>query len=239
MKGMRFLDAFVQVVKATSPEDWARYCELASKIAHVWPETEAESDEVGRKKLAGHVKSTRAEAVRDDFRDVFPEVFKLESAFPDLFVKAMRSNRISVTGFNPDDLSGPIDITPEMMDLVLDWIRRADIVDPHLADAWVDWDASTIQFGHRTLIGVRVTLKGPSQGSQQGGRPTVADWDAAEDALSLEIKERGLPSRDNEKGWQTKEDVCRWVAELLEARGESAAWSTIKARVNIMLKCKK
>src|SRR5262249_41256463 len=99
-----------------------------------------------------------------------------------------------------------------------------------------DWDASAIQFGHRTLIGVRVTVKEPSHGSQQGGRPTATDWDAIEDLLRLQIEERDFPSRDNAKGWRSKEDVCRWVDEVLADKGDSAGWTTIKAHVNAMLK---
>ncbi len=148
----------------------------------------------------------------------------------------MRSNQISVTGFDADDLSR-INITPEMMDIVLDAIRRVDAADPDLKpDAKLDWDENRIRFGYRTLMGVKVTVNEQSRHLRQGGRPTVADWDAVEAALHLEIEQRGLPSRDNEKGWRTKEDVCRWVAEVLEARGESAAWSTIRQNVKAMLK---
>ncbi len=235
MKRMRFLDGFVQVVKAADPEKWGRYCKLVSKVAHVSPETEAESDEVGRKKLAGHVKETRDEAVRGDFRDVFSEVYKLESAFPDLFVEAMRSKRISVTALDPDNLPDPINITPEMMDIVLDTMRAPFIVGPDLGDAKLDWHASAIDVGHRTFVGVRVTMKKAAH-SKRGGRPPVLDWDAIEAAVHVEIGKRGKPSSENVKGWQTNADVCRFVADLLEARKEHAADSTIKERVNAMLK---
>jgi hypothetical protein len=232
MKGMRLDDAFVAVVKATSPEKWSRYCELASKIAQVWPETEAEADAAGRAKLTGHVKEDLTTRLRGDaeYLDMFPEAYDLENAFLDLFVEAVRSNQISITGFDPDHLTRPTIITAELMDIVVDGMRVSEG-----ADAKLDWDASTIQLGHRTLIGVRITLN-EARDRQQGGRPTVADWDAIEDLLRLEIEKRGPPNRDNEKGWRIKADVNRWVDGVLENREESAAPSTIRDRVNAMLK---
>ena len=157
MKSMHLADAVVAVAKATSPEKWSRYCELASKI-RVCIGTEAEGEAAGRARLTGHVREDVDALIRGEHRDINPELYALENAFLDLFVEAMRSKQISVSCFDPDYLSGPIRITPEMMDIVLD-VMRARVVDPDLVDAKIDWDASAIQFGNRTLIGIRAALK--------------------------------------------------------------------------------
>lgn len=230
MKSVRLADAVVAVAKATCPEKWSRYCELASRIV-VCIGTEAEGEAAGRARLMGHSKEDLTALLRGDpeYLAMFPEAYDLECAFLDLFVEAVRSNKICITGFDPNDLRHPIRITAKLMDIVVDAMHVFE--EP---DAKLDWDASTIQIGQRTLIGVRVTMKNALD-TQRGGRPTVADWDAIEELLRLEIAKRGLHSRDNERGWQTKADVCRWVAEVLEDRGESAALSTIKDHVNRVL----
>ncbi len=232
MKGIRLNDALVAVVKATSPEKWSRYCDLASKIAGTGP---AEKGAAGRAMLRGERGLSAGDAFRlavtDDpeLRDMLHEAASLKKTFLDLFVEAVRSNKVSVSGFDPDDLRRPIRITAELINIALDGMHVEG------SDANLDWDASTIQFGHRTLIGVRVTLN-EARDRQQGGRPTVADWDAIEDLLRQEIKQRGPPNRENEKGWRNKADVNRWVDGVLEDREETAAPSTIRDRVNAMLK---
>ncbi len=233
MKGMCLRDARVALVKATSPEKWSRYCELASKIADMGP---AEKEAAGRARLMGERDLSLSNAVRlalgDDpgLRDMLHEAYDLERAFLDLFVQAVRSNKISITGYDPDDLRHPIKITPELINIALDGMHVLEG-----SDANLDWYASTIRFGHRTLIGVRVTMK-KALDTKQAGRPTVADWDAIGDILRGKIEKRGPPSHDNEKGWRTKADVCLFVADVLEDRKESAALSTIRKHVNVVLK---
>jgi hypothetical protein len=183
MESMRLADAVIAVAKASSPEKWSRYCELASKI-RVCIGTETEGEEAaGRARLMGHIRESLTECLRGDpeYLAIFPEAYDLQSAFLDLFVKAIRSNQISVTGFDPDHLTRPIRISASLMGIVVDAMRGSDG-----ADAKLDWDASTIQIGHRTLIGVRVMKR---ELNTQGGRPTVADWDAIDDLLRLEDRD--------------------------------------------------
>jgi len=231
MESMRLADAVVAVAKATSPEKWSRYCELASKIK-VCIGTEAEGEAAGLARLTRHSKEDLTAILEGDpeYLAMFPEAYDLKCVVLDLFVEAMRSNQISVTGFDPDHPTRRITIAAEMMDIAVDAMRVSEG-----ANAKLDWDESTIQFGHRTLVGVRVTMK-KALDTQKGGRPPVADWDVIEHLLRLEIKKKGLPSPDNEEGWWTKADVCRSVADMLDARNEHAAPSTIRDHVNAVLK---
>src|SRR5262249_53880521 len=227
MKGMRFAEAFVQLMRATDPEKWSRYCQIAAEISGANP---ASAESAGRNLIMRRLElkdDTFDEALRADpgYLRIFFETLALEMTFTDLFLEAMRSNKVSVIAFDPDDVTHPIKITPEMMDVTMDDGRTAR----------VKWDTSKIKFGKRRWFGVRVTLKG-ALGTPRGGRPTAADWDAVQELLRREIKGRGWPNPDNERGWRTKEDVSRWVAEVLQDRKESAAESTIRSHVNLMLK---
>lgn len=67
------------------------------------------------------------------------------------------------------------------------------------------------------------------------GRPSTVDWDVVEDALGIEIKDRGFPTRENDKGWRTQSDVERWMLALLSDRGEEAGDTTVRDHARDML----
>jgi hypothetical protein len=73
------------------------------------------------------------------------------------------------------------------------------------------------------------------QSRKRGGRPSKVNWEAIGAALDLEIRNRGLPDLENPVGWRTQADAEKWVADLLEARNEPAAASTVRDRVRRML----
>jgi hypothetical protein len=220
------MDGYIAVIQGTCPEKWSRYCEIAAEMSSAEP---ADAETEGRNLIMRRLEmgeDTFDKALRADpeYLSIWFETLALERAFADLFVKAMRSNKVSVIAFDPGNLLDPIKITPEMMDVTMDYG----------APSRVDWNLSGIRLQGRRMFRVRVTLKEALE-TRKGGRPTAADWDAVEKLLSDEIDKREWPTRDGEKGWQTIEDVCRWVAVILDERKESAAESTIRSRVNLML----
>ncbi len=226
MQDARLIDAYIAVVQGTSPEKWSRYCEIAAEISGAEPD---KAEGAGRNLLMRRHKigeDTLEKSLEADpeYLEIFFESHELEIAFVSLFVQAMRSNEVTVIAFDPDDITHPIKIDPDMMDVVM------------APSEWrVEWGHSKIKFEKGRWFEVRVTLKGALD-TPRGGRPTVADWDAIEELLRREIKKRGPPSRDNEKGWWTKADVFRWMEAVLEDRKESAAPSTIRDHVNAVLK---
>jgi hypothetical protein len=71
--------------------------------------------------------------------------------------------------------------------------------------------------------------------SRAGAKPK-ADWDVVREALKIRIKEIGPhgPDHDDVK-WRSRADVIRWVDELLIARDEIVAHSTVAERVDKIL----
>jgi hypothetical protein len=73
--------------------------------------------------------------------------------------------------------------------------------------------------------------------SPRRGRRPGADWDAVGILLREEIKNRGMPTIDNDDpDWRTQADGERWVAEVLDQRGESKVESTVREHVSQILK---
>ena len=73
-------------------------------------------------------------------------------------------------------------------------------------------------------------------GPQRRGRRPGADWAVVLDLLRLEVSRRGMIGPKNDADWRIKADVERWVSEIVEARNETAAESTVRNRVTDMLK---
>lgn len=74
-----------------------------------------------------------------------------------------------------------------------------------------------------------------ASGNRVGGRPLNYDIEAFEDGLTIEVSKRGFPSRENEKGWRTQADVCRWAAEFLLDRQEELGDTQTKTLVKTTL----
>jgi hypothetical protein len=75
----------------------------------------------------------------------------------------------------------------------------------------------------------------PLRRAPVGGRPPTVDWETIEDALALEVKARGVPDRENPKGWRTQADVERWINNLLSDRGDQASDTTVRDHTREML----
>ena len=56
----------------------------------------------------------------------------------------------------------------------------------------------------------------------RGGRPTVLDEKALQEAFDREVDMVDFPRRDGAPGWRTQADVCEWILKQL-GKGEKAA----------------
>jgi hypothetical protein len=87
----------------------------------------------------------------------------------------------------------------------------------------------------KCVLWIRDNMRRDDPPHQTGGRPSTVDWDAAEQALSIEIRERGFPTRDNTRGWRTQADIERWMHAFLSDRNEPAGDTTVRDHVREML----
>ncbi|RWK36639.1 hypothetical protein [Mesorhizobium sp.] len=71
----------------------------------------------------------------------------------------------------------------------------------------------------------------PIKNGGRRGRKKVADWDAYYLAFKTKIAADGFPDELNDVGWNKQADVERWVTDLLEREGYSAANSTVRGHV--------
>jgi hypothetical protein len=76
----------------------------------------------------------------------------------------------------------------------------------------------------------------PAIERSRAGRKPKLDWDVILLALELRIEKVGFPDRENDDPkWRSRADVIRWAEEMLIARNEDAAPSTIAGRIDEML----
>ena len=71
---------------------------------------------------------------------------------------------------------------------------------------------------------------------QRGGRPTILDERALQEAFDREVDMVDFPRRDGAPGWRTQADVCEWILKQLGKGEKRPAESTLKAAASRMMK---
>ena len=110
----------------------------------------------------------------------------------------------------------------------------------------IDWHKLTVNAlysGHYVPLPIEVSrvlladlLPKPMDGKGKGGRKPVADWYAIEEAVHVEIKNRGWPDDDNaDPKWRSQSDVERFVSGVLVYRKERGEEATIRRHVKEIL----
>ena len=64
--------------------------------------------------------------------------------------------------------------------------------------------------------------------ARRGGRPAKVDWQEIQKMFIEKCDVDGTPDATNIDGWQTKTDVVRWIATIVEIEGEGLSYSTYK-----------
>jgi len=70
----------------------------------------------------------------------------------------------------------------------------------------------------------------------RGGRPTILDEKALQEAFDREVDMVDFPRRNGAPGWRTQADVCEWILKQLGKGEKRPAESTLKAAVSRMMK---
>jgi hypothetical protein len=105
--GLTPIEAVIEVVKSDCPEEWARYCDLAVRLAQRKQPTEISPEEAARQLLAAHSKLFhqklafgRLSTPQIELEKMLAETEELQGLFRDRLVLAHRKGRYSLNAFD-------------------------------------------------------------------------------------------------------------------------------------------